>query len=270
MARKSYRRRQSGGMLNAGYGVTTQGVYPGAPFYGVVDGSVGGCQAVAPPYALPASAAASFKGLPGMSGGGRRRLGARSSKKGSRLQRGGRYDGVPVAFAGPVVGNTPMATRIACEAGQGSPQPSPTVPTEPAVISTSAPVVSAGAGGMLGSIMNFFKGGKRRSRKMYRRNGSRKMRGGALLAPYSSGIPLEETTAGYSHFMPGQAGGVVAQTQSGVPFMVHEPSGGRLGESNACLTVGGTALPSSASFKMSGGRRRRSRKSRKSRKGRKH
>jgi len=144
------------------------------------------------------------------------------------------------------------------------------------------PVVSAGAGGVLGGIMNFFKGG-RRSRRSRRRlvahsskKNSRRMRGGALTPPYSGGTPLEETTAGYSHFMPGQSGAVM-QTQSGVPFMINEPSGGRLGETNACLTMGGgtgnmnlgnTAMPPSASMKMSGGRRRRG--SRKGRKGRKH
>jgi hypothetical protein len=99
------------------------------------------------------------------------------------------------------------------------------------------------------------------------------MRGGALVPPYSGGTPLEETTAGYSHFMSGQPG-AVTNTQSGVPFMIHEPAGGRLGITNSCTTIpGGTANANTGNTMKGGIRRKMSRArfsaKRKSRRGRK-
>lgn len=224
-----------GGGLGAGYSVGPEVLVKGMPYL-VNDGSLGNCQAVAPGYAL-APGAVVPAGLPGMKGGrrrkssrkaaSRRRAGKRSARsKSSRKQAGGRYEVAPVPVGGMDTPNVAATNvRIACEAGQGSPLPSPTVPTEPAV---ATPPVLPGPGAVEspGLLPGF--------------NIANYMQGGALVPPYSGGTPLEETTAGYTHLR--GAGDYVANTQAGVPFMINVPSGGQLGVSNACTTIpGGTA-----------------------------
>jgi hypothetical protein len=146
----------------------------------------------------------------------------------------------------PNVGITPAAIRIACEAGQGSPQPSPTTVTEPPVGPlpyTPGPALAtiegAGTPGYNANVAGAI------------------MRGGALVPPYSGGTPLEETTAGYSHFRTGAD--MVTQTQSGVPFMINVPSGGQLGVSNACTSIPGGTANANLGNTMKGGRGRKSR-----------
>ncbi len=252
MARRS--RRMRGGGPGAAYSVgpevlvgdssnTTQLPY-------LVNQPISNCQAVAPGYALSNSAIARIPGgLPGMSGGRRRRRGRKSRR---RTMKGGRYESAnPIApiMGTPNVGITPAAVRIACEAGQGSPLPSPTVPTEPA-IGKLPPVPGVGLAESEGAGIPGYNA-----------------RGGALTPPYSGGTPLQETTAGYSHFMAGQPG-AVTQTQSGVPFMINEPAGGRLGISNACTTIPGGTANANLGNTMKGGRKRRMSKRRKARKSR--
>jgi hypothetical protein len=247
-------RRMRGGGVGAGYSVGPEVLVPGMPYL-VNDGSVGNCQAVAPGYAIaPASASGLYRGLPGMSGGGRRRR--------SRRQRGGRYDGAPIAYPGPVVGNTPMATRIPCEAGQNTPYPSPTVPTEPPVMRPTDMPTQSASNGILPGYSAF---GGRRSRRR------RRMRGGALQAPYSGSPVLQETTAGYTHLRSGSD--FEPNTQSGVPFMFNVPDGGRLGMPNACVTMGGgtgNVNLGNTGMMRGGGRSRSHRKSRKSHRRRSH
>lgn len=264
------RRRLRGGGPGAAYSVgpevlvgdssnTTQLPY-------LVNQPISNCQATSPGYALSNSTIARIPGgLPGMSGGRRRR---RKSRKGSRksrrrrTMRGGRYEsGNPLApiMNTPNVGVTPAAVRIACEAGQGSPQPSPTVPTEPA-IGKLPPVPNVGLAESEGAGIPGYNANVPGA----------VMRGGgvsmsaSLTPPYSGGTPQEMTTAGYSHFMSGQPG-AVTQTQSGVPFMINVPAGGQLGVSNSCTTVPGGMANANLGNTMRGGRKSRRRRGRKSR-----
>lgn len=237
-----------GGGLGAGYSVGPEVLVKGMPYL-VNDGSLGNCQAVAPGYAL-APGAVTPAGLPGMKGGRRRKSlrkaakRSKSSRKATgrrrRRQAGGRYEVAPVPVGGMDTPNVAATNvRIACEAGQGSPLPSPTVPTEPAV--AAVPVLPGpGAVESPGLLPGF--------------NIANYMQGGALVPPYSGGTPLEETTAGYTHLR--GAGDYVANTQAGVPFMINVPSGGQLGVSNACTTIpGGTANANLGGTNMRGGRK---------------
>ena len=221
----------------------------------LVNERISNCQATSPGYALSNTTIARIPGgLPGMSGGRRRhrksrRGKSRRGKSHRRTMRGGRYESAnPIApiMGTPHVGITPAATRIACESGQGSPQPSPTVPTEPA-IGKLPPVPGVGLAESEGAGIPGYN--------------ANMMRGGGLTPPYSGGTPLEETTAGYSHFMSGQPG-AVTQTQSGVPFMINEPAGGRLGISNSCTTVPGGTANANLGNTMKGAGRRKSRRRR--------
>jgi hypothetical protein len=262
--RGSRRRVQRGGNVGAAYSVGPDVLVKGMPY--LVNEPISNCQAVAPGYTLSAGQIAAVNGgLPGMNGGQRRKMGSarfsakRRRSKRSMRQRGGRYESAnPVApiLNTPNVGVTPGAIRIPCEAGQGSPQPSPTVPTEPPV----GPLPNA-PGSSLASIESVGTPG-------YNANvPGATMRGGALVPPYSGGTPLEETTAGYSHFRTGAD--MVTQTQSGVPFMINVPSGGQLGVSNACTSMPGGTVNANLGNTMKGGRKRKSHKSRKNRKSRK-
>jgi hypothetical protein len=238
MAKRRGRRhskRQHGGNVGAAYSVGPDVLVKGMPY--LVNEPISNCQAVAPGYTLSASQIAAVNGgLPGMKGGRRRK----SAKRGYRKMRGGRYEVSPMPLALGTPNVIDSINRIACEAGQGSPQPSPTVPTEPPVGPlpnlpgpSLATIESVGTPGYNANI-----------------SGS-SMRGGALVPPYSGGTPLEETTAGYSHFR--SASDMVTQTQSGVPFMVNVPSGGQLGVSNACTTVPGGTLNANLGNTMKGG-----------------
>lgn len=240
-----------GGGLGAGYSVGPEVLVKGMPYL-VNDGSLGNCQAVAPGYAL-SPGAVTPAGLPGMKGGRRRKAAkrtkrsARSKSSRRRRQAGGRYEVAPVPVGGMDTPNVAATNvRIACEAGQGSPLPSPTVPTEPAV--GALPVLPGPNAVQSPGLLPGF-------------NIANYMQGGALVPPYSGGTPLEETTAGYTHLR--NAADYVANTQAGVPFMINVPSGGQLGVSNACTTIpGGTANANLGGTNMRGGRKsaKRSRK----------
>lgn len=224
------RRRMRGGGVGAGYSVGPQVLVQGMPYL-VNDGSVGNCQAVAPGYAIPpATASALHVGLPGMGSGGVLGLfkgGGRRRGRRNGTMRGGRYDGLTQAYPGPVIGTTTGgAVRIPCEAGQGSPQPSPTVPTEPPVAARADMLTQSMSS--TGILPGYSAAGGRRRRTM---------RGGALQAPYSGSPVLQETTAGYTHLRSGSD--FEPNTQSGVPFMFNVADGGRLGVPNACVTLGG-------------------------------
>ena len=271
--RSSRRRRMSGGNLGAGYSVGPEVLVKGMPYL-VNDGSVGNCQAVAPGYALKDVPAV---GLPGMSGtgplpgysgptlamkggaanllyaGGRR--GRRTGRKmrGRPAQAGGRYEISPMPVGG---GDSPNVaatwSRIACENGAIAPggpsHVSPTPPTQPGYASLPGAVpgvnpVTDYVYGSAATAAPVMKGGRRTSLLQA---------GGALTPPYSGGTPLEQTTAGYTHL---RSGADAVVTQAGVPVMFNVPSGGRLGESSACVKTGG---------------RRKNRKSRKGRKNRKN
>lgn len=249
-SKRRHSRKQRGGNVGAAYSVGPDVLVKGMPY--LVNEPISNCQAVAPGYTLSGSQIAAVnRGLPGMSGG--RRRSKRSMRR--RKMRGGRYEVSPTPLALGTPNVVDSINRIACEAGQGSPQPSPTVPTEPPV----GPLPNA-PGPALATIESTGVPG-------YNANvPGAVMRGGGLVAPYSGGTPLEETTAGYSHFRTGAD--MVTQTQSGVPFMVNVPSGGQLGVSNACTSIPGGTVNANLGNTMKGGKRRR-RKSRKSRKSRK-
>jgi hypothetical protein len=256
----------AGGNLGAGYSVGPEVLVKGMPYL-VNDGSVGNCQAVAPGYALKDVPAV---GLPGMSGpgplpgnpgatlaqaGGRRRKSrkGRKGRKGSRKSRkqaGGRYEISPMPVGGADSPNVAATwNRIACENGAivpgGPSHVSPTPPSQPGYASLPGAVPG------VNPVVNYVYGSAATAAPV--------MKGGALTAPYSGGTALEETTAGYTHL---RSGADAVVTQAGVPVMFNVPSGGRLGESSACVKTGGGR-------KSSRKNRKSSRKNRKNRKNRK-
>jgi len=82
---------------------------------------------------------------------------------------------------------------------------------------------------------------------------------------YSGGIPLQETTAGYTHLADG-GDASVGRFSDRSPFMLNNPVTGRVGVSSACLTTGGSRRK--RSNKRSNKRKSRARSGRKSRKSR--
>lgn len=276
--RRRNSRRMRGGGPGAAYSVGPEVLVGDGPnttqLPYLVNQPISNCQAVTPGYALSSSAISRIPGgLPGMNGGRRRyrKSSRRSRGRGRRTMRGGRYEsGNPIEpiMNTPNVGVTPAAVRIACEAGQGSPQPSPTVPTEPPVGPlpyAPGPALAAIEGaGVPGYNANVPGATMRGGGPAVPPGPLGVQMGGALTPPYSGGTPQEMTTAGYSHFMAGQPG-AVTQTQSGVPFMINEPAGGRLGVANACTTIPGGTANTNLGNTMKGGRKRKSRRGRKSR-----
>ena len=122
---KQRQRKYKGG----GWGFTGPSSIPGTP--GTVSNpqvftGIGDCRAVQPGYNIPYSQyGASFKGLPGMSGGKRTRKG---SKGKTRKQRGGRYGFFPEGVSGVApngaawwAGSYPPVQRIGCEGGSFNP-----------------------------------------------------------------------------------------------------------------------------------------------------
>ena len=83
---------------------------------------------------------------------------------------------------------------------------------------------------------------------------------------YSGGVPLQETTAGYTHL---SDGGSVGRLSDGSPFMLNNPVAGRVGVSAACLTAGGSRRKSRSKRQLKarsrGQRKSRSRGQRKAR-----
>jgi hypothetical protein len=140
-------------MRGGGFGFTGTGSIPGTP--GTVSNpqvftALGDCRATEPGYWIPQSSYGSYeKGLPGMSGGKRRK--SRKQRGGSMVttgQRGGRYtfDLSPPSVAGVSpnaapwwAGTYPPVQRIACEGSTPNPlNPGPHTPsTQPTPVASS-------------------------------------------------------------------------------------------------------------------------------------
>lgn len=169
MVKRSNRTRRNRKQRGAGWAFTGETI-TGVNNYGQVNTPIGDCRAATPPgYISPPYVA---KGLPGLSGGSRRK----------RSQRGGRYtfdlaNPVPGAAA-PWAGGIPPVQRIACEGS--TPNPLNQGPHTP----STAPPAPSGTD-------FFLKGGKRR------RSWSRKTRGGGGLG--TDNLAYYAPTAGYSN-----------------------------------------------------------------------
>lgn len=147
--RRTRRRGQKGG----GWGFTGASSIPGVP--GTVSNpqvftGIGDCRATEPGYWVPQSSYGTYqKGLPGMSGGKRRK---------NRSQRGGRYTfdlsapsvaGVSPNAAPWWAGTYPPVQRIACEGSTPNPlNPGPHTPsTQPLPVASSALHLNPQSGG---------------------------------------------------------------------------------------------------------------------------
>ena len=148
---KKYSRK---GMKGGGWGFTGASSIPGVP--GTVSNpqvftGIGDCRATEPGYWIPQSSYGTYqKGLPGMSGG-RRRKTHRKQRGGSLVttgQRGGRYTfdlsapavaGVAPNAAAWWAGSYPPVQRIACEGSTPNPlNPGPHTPsTQPTPVASS-------------------------------------------------------------------------------------------------------------------------------------
>ncbi len=140
-SRKSRKTRKS--MKGGGWGFTGMNSIPGTP--GTVSNpqvftAIGDCRATEPGYWIPQSSYGTYqKGLPGMSGGKRRK---------SRKQKGGRYtfdlsqpsvNGVAPNAAAWWAGTYPPVQRIACEGSTPNPlNPGPHTPsTQPLPVASA-------------------------------------------------------------------------------------------------------------------------------------
>ncbi len=205
------RQRQSGG----GWGFTGTSSIPGTP--GTVNNAqvftgIGDCRAVKPGYDIPYSNyAASFKGLPGMSGGKRTRKGSKGKK--TRKQRGGRYGFFPESIgtvtpngAAWWAGSYAPIQRIGCEGGSFN-------PLNPTHTGSSAPPGAANP--------NYWLKG-----------------GGSQMAPATYGVGNVDSmyyygpTAGYANTASTWKDSVGAPVQIQVPFAARSMN-------QACLTTGG-------------------------------
>ena len=213
MKKKTHRgrkHRQSGG----GWGFTGAASIPGAP--GTVSNpqvftSIGDCRAMKPGYDIPVSQyGASFKGLPGMSGGKRRKSRKGSKGKKTRKQRGGRYGFYPEGDVNPSgqawwAGSYSPIQRIGCE---GTTQN----PLNPTHTGSSAPPGAANP--------NYW------------------LKGGAQLAPATYGVGNVDSmyyyapTAGYANTASTWKDSVGAPVQIQVPFAARSMN-------QACLSTGG-------------------------------
>ena len=171
MAKKNNLRRTR--KQNGGGWAFTGATISGVNNYGQVNTPIGDCRAAPPPGFI--SPPYAQKGLPGLSGGGRRRR---------RTMKGGRYgfdlaNPVPGAAA-PWAGGIPPVQRIACEGSTPNPlNPGPHTP------STAPPAPSGNS--FLGSLLS---GGRRR------RNRSRRQYGGGL---GTDNLAYYAPTAGYDN-----------------------------------------------------------------------
>ena len=124
------RNRMNGGALGQGYHLGSEMLTRG---YAAIE-PYSTCGAVARPGMMSTDVTGSMtKGLPGLSGGGKRN--SRRGKRKGKSQRGGRYEavmsGAEFEAMGPRGGMMATAGRMPCEAGQGSALPSPTTITAP-------------------------------------------------------------------------------------------------------------------------------------------
>jgi len=227
------RQRQSGG----GWGFTGTSSIPGTP--GTVNNAqvftgIGDCRAVKPGYDIPYSNyAASFKGLPGMSGGKRTRKGSKGKKTRKHRQRGGRYGFFPESIgtvtpngAAWWAGSYAPIQRIGCEGGSFN-------PLNPTHTGSSAPPGAANP--------NYW------------------LKGGAQhMAPASVGVGNVDSmyyygpTAGYANTASTWKDSVGAPVQIQVPFAARAMN-------QACLTTGGHAPLTGALQKGGKSRKQRQR-----------
>jgi hypothetical protein len=230
MKRRTHRGRKHRG---GGWGFTGPQSIPGTP--GTVSNpqvftGIGDCRAVKPGYDIPYSQyGASFKGLPGMSGG--KRKSTRKGRKGkkTRKQRGGRYGFFPESIgtvtpngAAWWAGTYPPVQRIACEGGSFN-------PLNPTHTGSSAPPGAANP--------NYY------------------LKGGAQqLAPATYGVGNVDSmyhyspTAGYANTASTWKDSVGAPVQIQVPYAARAMN-------QACLTTGGH--PPLTGALQKGGRRTR-------------
>lgn len=202
MAKKMNRRtrKQRGGGW-AFTGATISGVNN----YGQVNTPIGDCRA-APPPGFISSMAAFQKGLPGLSGGSRKR-------RNNLNQMGGRYgfdlaNPVPGAAA-PWAGGIPQVQRIACEGSTPNPlNPGPHTP------STAPPAPSGNS---------LLAGGRRNTRR------NRRQGGGGL---GTDNLAYYAPTAGYDN----QASRWVDSV--GAPVLLQKPYDGQAWNP-ACVKTGG-------------------------------
>jgi hypothetical protein len=216
MAKKSMKKRTHRGRKHrqggGGWGFTGPQSIPGTP--GTVNNAqvftgIGDCRAMKPGYEIPYSQySASFKGLPGMSGGKRKYT--RKGRKGTRKQRGGRYGFYPEGDVNPSgqawwAGSYAPVQRIACEGTTHN-------PLNPTHTGSSAPPGAANP--------NYW------------------MKGGAQLAPGTYGVGDVDSmyyyapTAGYANTASTWKDSVGAPVQIQVPFAARSMN-------QACLTTGG-------------------------------
>ena len=212
MKKRTHKKHRGGG-----WGFTGPQSIPGTP--GTVNNAqvftgIGDCRAVKPGYDIPYSQySASFKGLPGMSGGKNTRKG----RKNTRKQRGGRYGFYPEGDVNPSgqawwAGSYAPVQRIACEGTTHN-------PLNPTHTGSSAPPGAA-------------------SPNYYMTPGKGLMSGGAQLAPATYGVGDVDSmyyyapTAGYANTASTWKDSVGAPVQIQVPFAARSMN-------QACLTTGG-------------------------------
>jgi hypothetical protein len=140
------------GQRGGGWGFTGASSIPGVP--GTVSNpqvftGIGDCRATEPGYWIPQSSYGTYeKGLPGMSGGRRRKSKRASRRRRTMKQRGGRYtfdlsppsvNGVAPNAAAWWAGTYPPVQRIACEGSTPNPlNPGPHTPsTQPTPVASS-------------------------------------------------------------------------------------------------------------------------------------
>lgn len=199
MAKKNNLRRTR--KQNGGGWAFTGATISGVNNYGQVNTPIGDCRAASPPGFI--SPPYEQKGLPGLSGGARRRR---------RTMKGGRYgfdlaNPVPGAAA-PWAGGIPPVQRIACEGSTPNPlNPGPHTP------STAPPAPSG----------NSFLGGGRR------RNRSRRQRGGGL---GTDNLAYYAPTAGYDNLPSRWVDSV------GAPVLLQKPYDAQAWNP-ACVKTGG-------------------------------
>lgn len=233
MKKRTHKKHRGGG-----WGFTGPQSIPGTP--GTVNNAqvftgIGDCRAVKPGYDIPYSQyTASFKGLPGMSGGKNTRKG----RKNTRKQRGGRYGFYPEGDVNPSgqawwAGSYAPVQRIACEGTTHN-------PLNPTHTGSSAPPGAA-------------------SPNYYMTPGKGLMSGGAQLAPATYGVGDVDSmyyyapTAGYANTASTWKDSVGAPVQIQVPFAARSMN-------QACLTTGGH--PPLTGALQKGGKNKRTRNQR--------
>jgi hypothetical protein len=193
---------------------------------------IGDCRAVKPGYDIPYSQyGASFKGLPGMSGGAKTRKGMRKNKsRKQRNQRGGRYGFAPEMdpnASGQAwwAGSYAPIQRIGCEGGSFN-------PLNPTHTGSSAPPGAANP--------NYWMA-----------------KGGAQMAPATYGVGNVDSmyyyapTGGYANNASTWKDSVGAPVQIQVPYAARAMN-------QACLTTGGP--PPLTGALQQGGQQKRTRK----------